>query len=88
MIRLLLVAFYLEVGFALLLVPWSSFWDHNYFAESVPLLHAAITNDFVRGAVSGLGVLNVVAGVVELFSLFAAQRSGQRIVSITQSSAE
>ena len=88
MIRLLLVAFFLEVGFALLLVPWSSFWDRNYFAESVPVLHAAITNDFVRGAVSGLGLLNVIAGVVELFSLFAAQRSSQRIVSISQSSVE
>jgi len=87
-IRLLLVAFFLEVGFALLLVPWSSFWDRNYFAESVPVLHAAITNDFVRGAVSGLGLLNVIAGVVELFSLFAAQRSSQRIVSISQSSVE
>ena len=31
-------------------------------------------NDFVRGAVSGLGIVNVVAGVAELFSLFSSRR--------------
>jgi hypothetical protein len=86
--RLLLVAFFLEVGFALLLLPWSTYWDRNYFAEALPPLHAAITNNFVRGAVSGLGVVNVAAGIVELFSLFAAQRNEQQIVSIGRSSIE
>ena len=69
MIRLLLVAFFLEVGFALIVVPWSAFWDRNYFAQLVPPLQAAITNNFFRGAVSGLGVVNVVAGLAELVSV-------------------
>jgi len=86
--RLLLVVFFLEVGFALLLLPWSSYWDRNYFAEALPLLHAAVTNDFVRGAVSGLGLVNMAAGVMELFSLFAAQRSREEMVSISRSTAE
>ncbi len=50
----------------LVLVPWSSFWERNYFAESLPLLHAVINNNFVRGAVSGVGVLNILAGLVDL----------------------
>ena len=86
--RLLLVAFFLEAGFALLLVPWSSYWDRNYFVASIPVLESALTNDFVRGAVSGLGLINVAAGVVELFSLFAAQRSSDPIVTIGRTSAE
>ena len=56
MSRLLLVALFLEVGFVLIVVPWSSFWDHNYFAESLPVIDAIISNNYVRGAVSGLGI--------------------------------
>ena len=71
--RLLLIAFFLEVGFALIVVPWSAFWDRNYFAYAVPLVSDVITNDFVRGAVSGIGVINVVTGIAELASLFMAR---------------
>lgn len=73
MSRLLLVAFFLEVGFVLIVAPWSSFWDRNYFAESMPLVDAIISNNYVRGAVSGLGVINVAAGIVELFSLLISR---------------
>ncbi len=67
--RLLIVAFFFEIGFALLVVPWSAFWDRNYFAEAVPAIHAVITNNFVRGAVSGLGVINLMSGLGELISI-------------------
>jgi hypothetical protein len=71
--RLLLVALFLEVGFVLVVAPWSSFWDRNYFAESLPLLDEIISNNYVRGAVSGLGVINIAAGIVELFSLLMSR---------------
>jgi hypothetical protein len=70
---LLLVALFLEVGFVLIVAPWSSFWDRNYFAESLPLLDAIVSNNYVRGAVSGLGVINIAAGIVELFSLLVSR---------------
>jgi hypothetical protein len=73
--RLLIVAFFFEFGIALLVVPWSSFWDRNYFAEAVPTLHMFITNNFVRGAVSGLGLVNLAAGLVELISILLARHS-------------
>jgi hypothetical protein len=78
---LLLVAFFLEVGFVLIVAPWSSFWDRNYFAESLPLVDAIISNNYVRGAVSGLGVINVAAGVVELFSLLVSRHVDRRPAS-------
>ena len=34
--RLLLIAFFLEVGFVLIVVPWSAYWDRNYFALALP----------------------------------------------------
>lgn len=82
--RLLLVAFFLEIGFALIVLPWSAFWDRNYFAQALPAVHGLITNDFVRGAVSGLGVINVLAGLVELISMVAS-RQGDRPASIAPS---
>jgi len=71
--RLFLVAFFFEIGFALLIVPWSSFWDRNYFAEALPPIHAFIRNNFVRGAVSGLGLINIVAGLGEIVSILLAR---------------
>jgi hypothetical protein len=72
--RLLFVVYFLEVGLLLVLLPWFSFWDRNYFADSVPLLGAIARNYFVRGAISGLGLVNVGAAFSELAAIFAARR--------------
>jgi hypothetical protein len=68
-----LIAYFLEVGFVLIVVPWSAYWDRNYFALALPAVHATITNNFIRGAVSGLGVINVAAGISELVSLMLSR---------------
>lgn len=60
----------LEAGLLLILIPWSAFWDRNYFADVVPGLRPFITNNFVRGAVSGLGAVNVFAALSELAEIF------------------
>ncbi len=62
------------MGVLLVFVPWSAFWEHNYFAHVVPGLSHLLMNNFVRGAVSGLGAVNVVAGLAELLSLFSRRR--------------
>ena len=75
MSRLLLVALFLEVGFVLVVVPWSTFWDRNYFAESLPIVNAIISNNFVRGAVSGLGLINLAVGLIELFTILGSRHA-------------
>ena len=82
--RLLLVVFFIEIGLVLIVVPWSAFWDRNYFAQLAPSLGVLITNHFVRGAVSGLGLINVSVGVVEIVSIVLA-RSADRPASIKPS---
>lgn len=67
---LLMAAFFLEVGFVLLVVPWSAYWDRNFFSQSWPALHALLTSNYVRGAISGLGIVNVLAAVGEIAELF------------------
>jgi hypothetical protein len=76
--RLLLVAFFIEVGLLLIVLPWSDFWEANYFASLWPALLPIMTNDFVRGGVSGIGFINLGSGVAELIAIFIlrAPRSG------------
>lgn len=64
--RLLLVIYYVEAGLLLLVVPWSAFWERNLFVERVSWLGEVGTNHFVRGAISGVGVVCLAAAVVEL----------------------
>ena len=56
-----------------IVLPWTVVWDRNYFMERVPTLQLLFTNFFVRGAVSGLGLLNLVAGFSELFTIFTVR---------------
>lgn len=84
MMRLVFIVFFLEAGFVLVVVPWLAFWDRNYFAQIVPALHPLMTNNFVRGAISGLGVINIVVGLGELLSLLAS-RPSHRPASINPS---
>ena len=71
------MAFFLEVGLLLIVLPWSTFWELNYFASLWPFLRPVVNNNFVRGAVSGLGIVNVAAGFVELVPVFAVrERNG------------
>lgn len=58
----------------LIVTPWSAFWDQNFFAEALPALEPVIRNNFVRGAVSGVGVVTTIAGLVELMGLLAGRR--------------
>jgi hypothetical protein len=68
-----LAALLLEIGLLLILIPWSAFWDRNYFAAVFPPLRDALANNYVRGGVSGLGLLNIYAALAELSDLFRAR---------------
>ena len=72
--RLIYVAYFLEVGLLLVLVPWTTFWERNYFAVATPLLHDFVRNHFVRCAVSGLGVVNLLMGFKDLANILYARR--------------
>lgn len=67
---LLIAALFAEVGLVLVVMPWSPLWDRNYFLEAVPQLRVVVMNNYFRGAVSGLGLINIAAGIVELVALF------------------
>jgi hypothetical protein len=72
--RLLFAAYFIEVGLLLVFAPWSAFWDRNVFSRAIPLVGLLMHSPFVRGAVSGLGLVSLSAGVGELFALVASWR--------------
>jgi hypothetical protein len=83
--RLLLVAYFIEVGLLLVLVPWSPFWERNYFLTAFPALQDIVRNNYLRGGVSGLGVVNLLMGFNELASVLLARRRLETMETIEQS---
>jgi len=47
------------VGVLLMLLPWLGLWEHNYFLDRFPSLIPFLLHPSVRGAVTGLGVLDI-----------------------------
>jgi hypothetical protein len=64
--RVLVFAYFLEAGLALLVVPWTVFWERNWFIEGT-LLGPVLMHHAVRGAISGVGAICLVAAVAELW---------------------
>ena len=69
MSALVFITFCLEMGLYLSIVPWTDSWDGNYFSGLLPQMKAYWGNLYVRGAVSGLGVVNVYISLVEILRL-------------------
>ena len=47
------------LGVLLLLVPWLGYWEHNFFLNRYPGLIPILLHPAVRGAVTGLGGLDI-----------------------------
>jgi hypothetical protein len=56
-------------------MPWSAFWDRNLFIVALPMLERLLASPYARGAVSGVGVITAIAGVLELAAAFGARRA-------------
>ncbi len=65
-LRVLVILICFELGVALVFMPWSRAWEHNYFLNRFPMLIPYMLNPSVRGAISGLGLLDiaVAAGMI------------------------
>jgi uncharacterized protein (DUF2062 family) len=79
----LFVIFCFELGLFLLIYPWTDAWAQNYFSwfrssHFHSLWHEFWNNTYFRGAVSGLGVVNMWIAVTEVFRMFARRRDQRR----------
>jgi len=62
-----------EVGAFLIVFPWTPQWDANSVANLFPLLRGLWASSYFRGALSGLGLLNIYISLAEVSRL---RRSG------------
>ena len=70
-LRALLVVVCFEMGAMLLYLPWSGFWEQNFFLLHFPSLIRLVLHPAFRGAVSGLGILDIILALS-----FIGARSG------------
>ena len=65
------ILFCLEMGLVLILFPWSTLWDRNYFFGLAPEWGRVFASSYLRGGVSGVGVLNLWIALAEAWRLRA-----------------
>lgn len=69
LVGLLFAILCFEMGVFLLAFPWSRYWAENYFSWVTEGWREVWMNPFVRGAVSGLGLVNLYVSLLEIFRL-------------------
>jgi hypothetical protein len=70
---LLLLCFALfsfEIGIFLVVFPWMDNWTLNYFPGAFPRLEDLWDEPALKGALSGLGVVNIYVAILQLLRLF------------------
>jgi hypothetical protein len=74
-LRALTVVLLFEMGALLLYLPWSAFWEQNYFLNHFPWLMRIVLHPSLRGIVSGIGVLDIFVA----FGLFNSRQASMRV---------
>jgi hypothetical protein len=63
--------FAFEIGLFLVIFPWmGDSWDLNYIQSLGPVLQNVWDEPYFRGAVSGLGFLNIYIAILQVARLF------------------
>jgi len=74
-LRALTVVLLFEMGALLLYLPWSAFWEQNYFLNHFPWLVRILLHPSMRGLVSGIGALDIFLA----FGLFNPPAASARV---------
>jgi hypothetical protein len=79
----LFILFCFELGLFLLIYPWTDGWSDNYFAWLVNgsaqlAWHDFWDNSYVRGGLSGLGIVNLWIALVEVFHMFSPRQAPRK----------
>jgi hypothetical protein len=59
------VVFCIELGIVLIALPWSVLWTNNNLLVHWPAVRHFLQLGFVRGAISGIGFLDLWLGIYE-----------------------
>jgi hypothetical protein len=59
------VVFYIELGMLLAVLPWTRLWTDNGVLAGLPKLREVLQMNFVRGLITGVGLVDVWIGIWE-----------------------
>lgn len=68
-VRLIQFISSLMVGATLVLAPWTSLWENHPALATSSMLREVLLAPWFRGAVTGLGLVNLVAAAIDLTHL-------------------
>jgi hypothetical protein len=70
LLRISLALFIFEVGAFLAIFPWTESWDLNYFQMVTPSIQDLWQQPSFRGALTGLGFLNIYIACLQVIQSF------------------
>ncbi len=70
LLRVCFAIFAFEIGLFLVVFPWMDTWTLNYFQGLLPSLQDIWDDSYFRGAVTGLGFVNIYIAFLEVIRLF------------------
>ena len=73
LLKLCFVIFCFEIGVFLVVFPWLEYWNTSTVALSAPWLTDIWGSPYLRGALSGLGVVNICISFLEIRRLIRGQ---------------
>jgi hypothetical protein len=74
-IALFFALYCIEAGLFFIVVPWTHLWTMNPLLQNAPSLAVLAGNPFLRGFVSGFGVIHVIIGINDILRLSQARRA-------------
>ena len=76
---MLIAAYLVEAGLVLVFAPWIYLWQDNYFAHAWPWLGELMASAYVRGGVTGIGLVTFAAGVRDVIGAIGARRETEAV---------
>jgi hypothetical protein len=73
---LLLILSSVLVGLVLVVAPWTPLWESNWLLTLWPAARELVLNAFTRGAVTGLGLVNLLLAAHDLYLRLADAGAG------------
>lgn len=70
LLRLCFAIFTFEIGLFLTIFPWVDIWSLNYFSGWLPVLENVWDDPYFRGAITGLGLVNIYVACLEVVRVF------------------
>ena len=70
LLRLCFAIFTFEIGLFLTVFPWVDIWSLNYFSGWLPALQNIWDDPYFRGAVTGIGLVNIYVACAEVLRIF------------------